>query len=205
MGRDTLVAMPVESARIIDNLRVVSFKPEVTYRRAHRPGYGSVRGLGPIAGAVSSATDLSRTDVRCLRALLTLHRIDSARWLSSSVCNHHDWFEQQPRAQARRRLRLRSPGNRHGSSGPLSVEAGQSPLLANYSARIQSDTRSPIMMQVRLMLARGMAGMTDASTTRRLRMARSRQYWSTTAIASPGGPIRAVPQGWNWVATVART
>jgi len=27
--------------------------------------------MGPIAGAVSSATDLSRTDVRCLRALLT--------------------------------------------------------------------------------------------------------------------------------------
>src|SRR5215475_4175721 len=33
----------------------------------------------------------------------------------------------------------------------------------------------------------------------------TRQCWSTTAIGSPGGPIRAVPQGWNWVETVART
>jgi hypothetical protein len=28
---------------------------------------------------------------------------------------------------------------------------------------------------------------------------------ASTASASPGGPIRTVPQGWNWVETVART
>lgn len=67
------------------------------------------------------------------------------------------------------------------------------------------DTCSPIIMQVRLMFARGMAGMTDASATRRFAMARSRQCWSATAIGSPAGPIGAVPQGWNWVDTVART
>jgi hypothetical protein len=50
------------------------------------------------------------------------------------------------------------------------------------SSRIQSDTCSPIMMHVRLMFARGIAGITDPSTTRRFGMPRSRQCWSTTAI-----------------------
>ena len=33
----------------------------------------------------------------------------------------------------------------------------------------------------------------------------AKPHWSTTAIGSPTGPIRPVPQGWNWVARVART
>src|SRR5438552_2385243 len=61
------------------------------------------------------------------------------------------------------------------------------------SSRIQSATCSPIMMEVRLMFARGMAGMTDASTTRRFGMVRTWQYWSTTVIGSLAGPIWAVP------------
>src|ERR1044072_1764953 len=76
---------------------------------------------------------------------------------------------------------------------------------AHASPRIQSATRSPIMMLVRLMFARGMVGMIEASTIRRLLTPRSRQCASTTAILSPAGPILAVPQGWNWVVTVART
>ena len=63
------------------------------------------------------------------------------------------------------------------------------------SSRIQSDACSAIMMQVRLMFARGMVGMTDASSTRRFWMPRSRQCWSITASESSAGPIRAVPQG----------
>jgi len=50
--------------------------------------------------------------------------------------------------------------------------------------------------------------MTDASAMRRFGMVRSRQCWSTAAIGSRGGPcqgpILAVPQGWNWMQTVAR-
>ena len=66
---------------------------------------------------------------------------------------------------------------------------------AYASSCIQSARRSPIMMQVRLMFARGMVGMIEASTTRRFSTPRSRQCWSTTAIGSPAGPIRAVPLG----------
>ena len=80
-----------------------------------------------------------------------------------------------------------------GSKGPVRLRFDSAPCQA--SSRIQSATCSPIMMQVRLMFARGMVGMIDASTTRRFRTARTRQCWSVTAIASSAGPMRAVPQG----------
>jgi hypothetical protein len=41
---------------------------------------------------------------------------------------------------------------------------------------------------------RGMAGMTDASATRRFGIVLSRQCWPAAAIGSRGGPIVAVPQ-----------
>src|SRR5438876_807803 len=44
------------------------------------------------------------------------------------------------------------------------------------SDRIQSTTRSPIMMQVKFVLARTMLGITDASTTRSPSTPRTRQY-----------------------------
>jgi deazaflavin-dependent oxidoreductase (nitroreductase family) len=44
-----------------------------------------------------------------------------------------------------------------------------------------------------LIFADGIAGITDASTTRRFGMARSRQYWSTTAIGCRTGPIPGMP------------
>jgi hypothetical protein len=63
------------------------------------------------------------------------------------------------------------------------------------SARIKSATRSPIMMHVRLVFARTMLGITDASTTRSYSTPRTRQYWSTTASLSESGPIFAVEVG----------
>src|SRR5262245_57472861 len=45
------------------------------------------------------------------------------------------------------------------------------------------------MMQVRLVLARTMLGITEASTTRNPSPPRTRQYWSTTASLSESGPI----------------
>ena len=70
-------------------------------------------------------------------------------------------------------------------------------LCAYASPRIQSDTCSPIMMQVRLMFARGIVGMTDASTTRRFGMLRSRQCWSTTD-RRPGPSGRCYRGGTGW-------
>ena len=76
------------------------------------------------------------------------------------------------------------------------MPVGDAELVGGYaSSRIQSDACSAIMMQVRLMLARGMVGITDASTTRKFSTPRTRQCWSVTASGSPAGPIRAVPQG----------
>jgi hypothetical protein len=49
-----------------------------------------------------------------------------------------------------------------------------------------------------------MVGMIEASTTRRFWTVWTWQCWSPTAIESLGGPIRAVPQGWNWVETAPR-
>jgi hypothetical protein len=82
-----------------------------------------------------------------------------------------------------------------GSQLSVASHAGVWTPAAYASSRIQSATRSAIMMQVRLMFARGMAGMIEASTTRRFSTPRTQPYWSTTAIGLSAGPICAVPQG----------
>jgi hypothetical protein len=76
--------------------------------------------------------------------------------------------------------------------------------LARLCCAIQSATCSPIMMQVRLMFAREMAGMSNASATRRSRRCGAGNA-GRPLPSGRGRPIRAVPRGWNWVATVART
>jgi hypothetical protein len=56
-------------------------------------------------------------------------------------------------------------------------------------------TRSAIMMVGALVLPPIRLGITEASTTRRPSMPRTRHSWSTTAIGSLSGPILQVPTG----------
>ena len=65
-----------------------------------------------------------------------------------------------------------------------------------YHHRIQSATRSAIMIVVALVLERVTLGMIEASTTRSPSIPCTRQYWSTTAMASDAGPILHVPDVW---------
>jgi len=60
--------------------------------------------------------------------------------------------------------------------------------------RIQSAARSAIMMVGALVLPPISVGITEASTTRRPSMPCTRNFVSTTAIAST--PILQVPTGW---------
>ena len=57
----------------------------------------------------------------------------------------------------------------------------------------QSATRSPIMMAVALVLARGTWGMTDESATQIPFTPLTLHCWSTTAMGSESGPILQVP------------
>ena len=68
----------------------------------------------------------------------------------------------------------------------------------------QSATRSPIIMAVALVLARVTWGMMDESATHRPLTPRTRHCWSVTAIASPSGPMRQVPETWRELPSVWR-
>jgi len=59
-----------------------------------------------------------------------------------------------------------SRGRLRSDSGIVSAHVDARKVPDYAVAHIQSATRSAIMMQVRLMFARGMVGITDASTTR---------------------------------------
>jgi hypothetical protein len=78
-------------------------------------------------GAVSSATDLSRTDVRCLRALLTLDRIEFhtlavfQRFVTTTTCSSSSHASDA--AKSSKILRLRRPENRQGRSGSTGCTA----------------------------------------------------------------------------------
>src|SRR6202035_3640189 len=72
-------------------------------------------------------------------------------------------------------------------------------------AAIQSTTRSPIMITVAWAPPDlGMRGITDASATHRFWIPFTLQYWSTTAMGSPSGPILHVPDTCLAVPTVWR-
>src|SRR5262245_59877802 len=57
---------------------------------------------------------------------------------------------------------------------------------------MNSAARSPIIMQVRLVLAWATVGMIEASPTQRLSMPCTRKCWSTTAMGSEAGDILPV-------------
>ncbi len=59
------------------------------------------------------------------------------------------------------------------------------------------------MMVGELVLPEVMVGMTDASTTRRPSMPRTRSCASTTAPASSARPMRQVPTGWKMVVPIS--
>ena len=59
---------------------------------------------------------------------------------------------------------------------------------------MKSETRSPIIMVVTLVLARMQSGMMEASTTRIPSSPWTFPYWSTTAIGSDDGPILQVQE-----------
>ena len=59
-------------------------------------------------------------------------------------------------------------------------------------------------MAVALVLARVTWGMMDESATHRPLTPRTRHCWSVTAISSPSGPMRQVPETWRELPRVWR-
>ncbi len=68
--------------------------------------------------------------------------------------------------------------------------------LSYLPCAIQSATRSPIMMEVALVLALITSGIIEASATRSPSRPRTPPNWSTTAMGSLSGPILHVPETW---------
>ena len=74
----------------------------------------------------------------------------------------------------------------------VSPVAGARRSAYEYSL-MKSAARSPIIMQVRLVLAWATVGMIEASPIQRFSMPWTRRCWSTTAMGSDIGPILQVP------------
>ena len=70
---------------------------------------------------------------------------------------------------------------------------------------MNSETRSPIIMVVTLVLARMQSGMMDASTTRMFSRPCTLPYWLTTAMGSEDGPILQVQEMCCAVETLLRS
>src|SRR5580692_3965893 len=74
----------------------------------------------------------------------------------------------------------------------------------DHPAAMNAAARSPMAIAVRLVGARVIRGMIEASATRRFSIPWTLRSSPTTASASSAGPMRHVPTGWYHGATTAR-
>src|SRR4029077_6512720 len=159
--------------------------------------------------------DRSRDRQQCRRiAILDKVMLGQPHVIEAVLLAPHDLFEDFVVEPVGRLLPLRRIAEivPQSEAQLISICGTHRVLLSDYStdysyscARIQSAARSPIIMQVRLVLARTIFGITEASTTRNPSMPRTREYWSTTASLSESGPIFAVVVGWKIVVQLFRT
>ena len=134
------------------------------------------------------------------------YRVCQAAWLQSTA---NTIRRTAATIMPNRMARFRSSGERPAAAMPIikRVVAGQNNVCDDYStkiangfphqaasARIKSETRSPIMMQGALVLPDTITGMMEASATRKFPTPWTRNRSSTTAIGSD--PILQVPVGW---------